>query len=69
MAAGAIAEPYVIPDAVQFLVQKERERIIAQMDSATDNCSYKAAVEQYLAWREQLKQVEDFMSHFGISYY
>lgn len=69
MSTAPQAEPYPIPDAIQYLVQKERERIIAQLDQPAGDTSFKAAVEQYMAWKQQLAELESFMSHFGISFY
>ena len=69
MAAPDLSSPYVIPDSVQLVVQKERERIIECMKSPVDGRNYQQAAEQLLYWQKALAEVEDFMSHFGISYY
>ena len=69
MSSPTMSEQYVVPDTVRFLVQKERERIIACMNDSPASGSYKDAVEQYLAWQGQLKELEAFMSYFGVSYY
>ena len=69
MASPALLQDYVVPDSVRFLVQKERERIVACMNEGHPEGTYREAVEQYMAFKQQLAELEAFMSTFGISYF
>lgn len=69
MAAPDMGQQYIVPDTVQLLVQKERERLLQCMSEGKPAGSYKDAVEQYFAWQTQVKELEAFMSYFGVSYY